>query len=237
MKKLVVGILLLVSAGYGTIINQRNLRASDSYIRDRVVRIVKGTGMCSGIKIHTDRGGSYILTAAHCRKLLNADNTANIEMEDGSKAVVPFIAEDGESDLMLLATNDTKGVRIADHVKMHDKVHTLTHGGNRPTYRTDGEILNDTETSFLVSFILTMDQAFECSGMNKLHIVEPPFAPPACIATTIDTLATAWIIPGSSGGPLLNEAGELVGITSALGPEQDYYFVRLGDMRSFLKDR
>jgi len=52
--------------------------------------------------------------------------------------------------------------------------------------------------------------------------------------STKQLVSTARIIPGSSGGPLLNSANELVGIASATDGEISS-FVALSDIQHFLK--
>lgn len=201
--------------------------ASDYYVRHRVFKLFnKGIGSCTGIQIRADSGTVYMLTAAHCRPIL-IYNILIAEDEDGKRTPIKFIAEDPRSDLMLLTSADDKYVDIAKGASKQQKVHTITHGMGLPSFRTDGELLNIQEIQVPIP------------GVE--HCVGPKykfdFLFSVCVLDVMQYHTTAWIIPGSSGGPLLDESGHLLGIATATTAVHLSSFVTLKDIHAFLQNR
>lgn len=195
--------------------------STDTYARESVVQLVGDAGSCSGIRIKADSGNYYILTAAHCGPLATArinplrglagltepEFFINVKSHQGSRfETLKVIKFDPEVDLMLLESNDSEGVRVGVGVTQYEKVHTFSHGGAMPVYRTDGELVLST------------------------------YAPGGAPMTFIKTLTTSLIIPGSSGGPLLNSRNELIGITTHTDQWGVFaYCSTLAQIRVFLK--
>lgn len=207
---------------------------SDKFIRNRVVMLHSNHGSCSGIEIKAPSGKNYILTAGHCKILLE-NNEVLAENEQGKDIPVHFIAEDSFSDLMLLTARDSNSIPVGRHMYEHQHLHTLTHGRGYPTYRTDGEFLAYQMTDVMVSEIQDPSQEESCR-LSKFKIQDTLFGK-ICILHTVQTISTAAVVPGSSGGPLLNDDGQLVGIVSAGGPDSFSTFVSLPDIREFLKNK
>lgn len=237
LKESIIKISLITSltvAGCSTI--KFHIQASDGYVRDRVVKLTnENKGSCSGIKVKADSGKVVILTAAHCIVILDKNKKMIAIDEDGKKETVSFIAEDPFSDLMLLSTEDTRYIDIsADDTEVHQKVHTLTHGAGHETYRTDGELMEIELTQIGLFEIQTKDDMIRCVSMPK-NVPYPTIFGPVCVLETEQRWSSALVVPGSSGGALLDEAGHLVGITSA-GDAHFGLFVLLTDIKAFLAD-
>lgn len=208
-------------------------RASDLFVRNQVVLLESDQGGCTGVQVIGPSGHVYTLTASHCKPLLIGDKMKAIT-ESGITYLVSLIAEDPSSDLLLLSSDSPTGVFVANEIFQHQKVHTLTHGHRMPTYRTDGELL-DVQKVAVVLFDANESNVQQCSNMPKLQLVGVPGLGMYCMMETYQMMATAGIIPGSSGGPLLDASGNLVGIASATNGSFSA-FVTLSDIKTFLKD-
>jgi S1-C subfamily serine protease len=224
---------LLVAIVY---VHNSTMKADDSYIRQRVVKLMSPEGSCSGIVIEAPKSHkSYTLSAGHCMILVKSGKVT-AQLEDGTKTTLDFIAEDAASDLMLLsAPADSQGIEIADRLSIHQAVHTLTHGGGAPTYRTDGEAMGISEAKVPMFDIITDADKVKCSAQIKLQVAQE-MGMEYCIMDLDMMVTSAAIIPGSSGGAVVNDSGRLVGIVSAYNGKFSM-IVLLSDIERFLKDR
>lgn len=199
--------------------------------RDKIVKISSAVGMCSGEQVKAPSGVSYIMTASHCMGLADSNGNFDITTEDGKTLKRKLVAEDPESDLMLLeGLPDTEGLQIAAAVAPGDKIVTLTHGNNYATFKTEGVIIQGERVQAPVSMIFSAEDEAKCSSMAKRH-PEGSY----CILDVWETISTAMVVPGSSGGAVLNRSGELVGVVSA-GNGTFGAFVTLSDIQKFIKN-
>jgi Trypsin-like peptidase domain len=205
---------------------------SDEYIRNRVLMLT-GKGIeCSAIEITAPSGKIYTLSAAHCSEMLS-NGFLDATAEDGSMKVLKVVDIDKAHDLMLLEAYDKNSVKVAKNNHKYQKVHTLAHGRGMPTYRTDGYLLADKVVA-LTEEVYTEDQMNQCTKDGRaLTMTMLGFG---CEFKLILTMSTAAVVPGSSGGAVLNADGELVGIVSAT---DGFFsaFVPLKDIHYFLKNR
>lgn len=223
----------LATIGTYDVITQHDMKASDSYIRDRVLKLTSDKGQCSAISIMAPSGKVYTLTAAHCSALVVRAHVDATD-EQGIKKKLAFIAIDSEHDLMLLSAFDTKkSIDVARSSQLYDKIHTLTHGNGMPTYRTDGELLADKQVE-IAGDINSEDDMKDCQGKNK-RIVNGFFGV-VCLKIQVVTITTAQVVGGSSGGPAVDKHGHLIGIVSC-GMPMFSGVVPLKDIRNFLKNR
>lgn len=213
---------------------------TEKMVRDAVLLLHSENGSCTGVQVKAPSGHIYTLTAAHCRVLL-VDNKVQGRDEDGKEYTLTFIEEDKTSDLMLLSAPNGRFLRVGKEPKIHDHVHTETHGAGMLTYRTDGEILNEIGVDVPVFQILTEEDLRICTTYPK-YILNIGLGilfgiPPVCVLHTPERVSTARIVPGSSGGPMLNESNELVGIASATDSKDFSYWVSVHHIKEFLKGR
>lgn len=227
----IIGIPLLVFTLFCSI-NLYN-KSTDNFIRNQVLKLYDNRGSCTGVQIIAPSGKFYVLTAGHCSVLVH-NNKVMAEDEQGRKLELSFIEEDATSDLMLLSSPIESGVKIAFGAGKHDSVHSITHGKGMPSYRTDGELLATDITSFTLFAITSRADFLKCQG-PKYKIGFEGFQT-VCKIESFQTVSNTSIIPGSSGGPLLNVWGSLVGIASTRG-EFFCTFASLADIKSFLRDR
>lgn len=238
MKKIIAfALVICVSLGLSAeCAHDRAIKASDNYIRNRVVQLTGNEHLCSGIEIKTPSGKKAILTAAHCAALLE-NNMLTATSENGDEDVVSMIAIDPAHDLMLLTSLDGKSINIAKSVHKHQKVHSLTHGHGFITYRTDGEMLEERTLIIPVFEINSQEDEDKCPATPYEKIIfDFSTGKQYCMLKLTLQGITAKIVPGSSGGPILNSAGELVGIVSA-GDDVFGFMVPLRSIHHFLRDK
>lgn len=210
--------LLVIAAMITQVRYNFESKVTDEYVRANVLMLTNPAGSsCSAVRIKTDSGHYYVLTAAHCAGLSSVVSRGPAAItefliqsidEDGVLEFLKIIDADETVDLMLLESNTKSGIRLGAPLHETQKVHTVTHGGGMPMYRTDGAVIKD----------------------NWHH----PQAP----SGFIKTLTSAFILPGSSGGALLDSNNELVGIATNVDQWRFFsYFSTLAQIRVFLKDR
>lgn len=209
--------------------------ASDAFARGRSVKLVGGGGSCSGEQVVAPSGQHYILTAGHCKDLRMDKNSITVETEDGRVLERAIVAEDMKSDLLLLEGVPTlRGLQIADAYKPAQHVRTFTHGAGLPTYETEGVLVGKAEEMVLLGFIgLTYNGA--CKGA-KYRIVPVDYMGgqiSACVLDVIEMVSTAMVVPGSSGGMVVDDNGNLVGVVSATDGHFSY-MITLDDIKAFL---
>lgn len=211
-------------------------RKVDSHVTSKVVRIIGDNGMCSGEQVKTAMGKSYVLTAAHCKEL-KIGLFGVYRVEDANKRMhfLKVIAEDPNSDLLLLeGLPNVEGLNIAERSPpAFREIHTYTHGRNLDTYKTSGTIIEDKAVPVIMFDIAVEADEARCKEMPKLMVLESMWGGKACVMFVPLTFSTAFVAPGSSGGAVVNEDGELIGVVSA-GGQGFGLFVRLQDIKAFL---
>lgn len=222
MKRSLVIIALLLAA----------CSPSNKFIRSRVVKLVSDKGSCSGEQVKAPSGVSYILTAAHCR-VLEKDGQIIAQTESGHSLPRRVIAEDGASDLLLLeGLPGVEGLEIARSAPANTLIRTFTHGHGFDTYETAGVLVQEFQVLIPISMIYDDASKAACVSQAKYKAFETVFGT-YCVMDVAETVTTAFISPGSSGGPVVDGWGRLVGVVSA-GGEGYGFLVRLSDIRKFI---
>ena len=235
MKKYGAAIIVALVLAFSALVkhNETAMKAEDSYIMDRVVMLKGDQGLCSGIEITSDSGKHYVLSAAHCTDIMK-NNKAEAIRENGSKFIAFVIKVDRLHDLLLMSSADNTGIQIDDHVYKHQHIRTLTHGQGMPTYRSDGEVLAEQEIHVAAFMITSPADEVKCRAEKNRKVVQIFIFPPFCEATMNEVSMTAKVVPGSSGGAVLNDAGRLVGIVSSTNGDFGF-MVPLKEIKAFLK--
>lgn len=232
MKKLMVVLIILCLILVGMRHASNKLRASDAYIRDRVLQLKSREGSCSAVEVHSRSGMVYTLSAAHCKVLIEDGGVMAFNEQNVSKHL-KMLQIDYANDLMLLEAFDNKAIDVAKNVYKHERVRVLAHGRGYPTYRVDGELLG--EELIHVGEPLTSQATKDyCDSVPGSDIEYTMFGA-VCMFTINEMQSSATIQPGASGGPVLNNKGELVGIVST-GDGIFSGFVPLAKIHDFLKD-
>jgi S1-C subfamily serine protease len=210
---------------------------SESYLYNRAVKLISIRGTCSGEQVRAPSGIDYILTAAHCLPLAQ-DGSITIITEDGRRMQRKVIAEDTRSDLLLLeGVPNLRGLDIADYSLPKEKVRTFTHGRGLDTYKTEGVLIQNIQLPVPLFAITSEGDIARCQ-MTKHRITDLDFGfmvIKVCLLDVQETITTAMIVPGSSGGMVVDANGDLVGVVSA-GDGFFGYLVRLEDIRIFIRN-
>lgn len=231
MKRIFIGILLAL---VGTLYCCTPKTMSP---KSRVIQLTGNGGLCSGEQVTAPSGLTYILTAGHCRGLENSSGEITATTEDGRKLPRRVIAEDDASDLLLLeGIPAMTGLTIAASKDVNEHVRTFTHGGGKKTYMTEGYLIGDERVEAPIFQIQKPEDELKCRmAKHKIEDVDVFFGimMKLCILSVDETAATAWVAPGSSGGMVINDSNELVGVVSASGGPFAFY-VKLSDVQRFI---
>ena len=214
----------------------RCLSSAPQDVFKQVVKLESSRGSCSGEQIKAKSGITYILTAAHCR-VLEENGSITVKAADGRSLQRRVIAIDKHSDLMLIeGIPGLEGLTIAKQSFARDDIETYTHGSGYPSYKTEGTLIGNIEIEFPIDIIASEEDEAKCSGSDifKISEVNTIFGSvKVCMFKAIETATTALIVPGSSGGAVVNKQHELVGVVSA-GNDKFGFLVRLQDIQAFL---
>ena len=210
---------------------------SDDAIRARVFKLKGESGMCTAEQVKGgDSGKDFVLTAAHCRSQVGANGYATLQDDTGKLHHVKFIAEDPTSDLMLLeGVPGVSGFEIAGGMTKHEHVRSFTHGSDYETFKTEGEIIQPVTQSIPIAGVTTKAEREACSlPKHSIQVIASLFGPrTVCVVSLVNIATTLMIVPGSSGGPAVNDEGQLVGVASATGGGFGF-LVPLKDIQRFL---
>lgn len=176
-----------------TVVSEQGIDEAISGVYDAVVTVqsyyngnLSGTG--SGFVYKKDKTNGYILTNNH---VIEGCNSFNILLPDGTSVEAKLLGADSYTDLAVLSIDQDKVLKVA----------TLG----------DSDLISVGNTVFTVGSPMGSDYSGSVtkgivSGTNRTVEVD------GVVTEVIQT--DAAINPGNSGGPLVNLAGEVIGITS-----------------------
>lgn len=213
-------------------------RHSNSYLRDRVLLLYSPVGTCSAVQVVAPSKAVYTMSAGHCRVLADEEGMIMASDEHDTKYKLHVIQEDPNSDLLLLTAPNSKYVILAKDVYSHELIHTMTHGGGFPSYRTDGEVLENRLVNIPLFPIEDIEDEQKCSRYPKQSVEPMMFSDEKlCFLRVYELHTDAFVLPGSSGGAVVNAKNELVGIVSASYGNDISALVMLSDIKRFLADK
>lgn len=222
--------MLLFSLGSGG-----SAKSADKHIRNRVVKLRSGQGSCSGEQIRAPSGRDYILSAGHCRVLEDKDGNIEVVLENKKSLMRRVIAEDRFSDLLLIeGVPNLSGLDVASSWHPNQEVITYTHGNGYDTYTTRGSLIQLEHILVYAGEIRSAEDSEHCQSMPKFKEIEG-WLGNVCVLDVTEVVTTASIVPGSSGGAVLDENGDLLGVVSAGANGSIFgYLVPLHDIKRFI---
>lgn len=180
---------------------------SPSVVEIRVTTM-QGESLGSGVILSSD---GEILTNNHVISDAS-DGTITVVFNNGKKATATVVGADADSDLALIKAQNVSGLTAAtlgdsSSVKVGDEVIAIG----------SPEGLQGTVTSGVVSY-LGRDVTVQRSDSDDSNQSGFPWNQDQSTGTvTYKAIQTdASLNPGNSGGPLLNTAGQVIGINSAI---------------------
>lgn len=203
----------------------------------------------TGFHVRAPSGKTYILTNHHVCNVGTKDEDAQagrdmlVLASDGSRHVRRIVATYPYNDLCLLEGIDgVKGLSVSSSNDVGDIVSAVGHPHLRPVTMTRGELVAETYASSLWK---TANTPQGCGGFQteayRLTPEEQKYLRTknsfACIRTTDVMLTTVQVLPGSSGSPVVDYTGSIVGVVY-LGMTDNNWsgLVPLKHIRKFLKD-
>jgi putative serine protease PepD len=172
------------------------------------INVRTGTGGDTGSGIILRQDG-YILTNNHVVSAAVNRGSVSVTFNDGSTASARIVGTDQEDDLAVIKVGRT-GLPAATLGSS-----SAVHVGD-PVLAVGSPLgLSGTVTAGIVS---ALNRPVDTTADQQQNIDPFGFAPSRPTATTvINAIQTdAAINPGNSGGPLLNAAGQVIGINSAI---------------------
>ncbi len=177
----------------------QTIQPSIVYIDTERTGASKDAGLGAGVVVN-DQG--VILTARH---VVAGATEIHVTFADGTETGAAIVSEQPENDIAVLATDKSPEVIV-------------------PAVLGGGVQIGD--EAFVVGHPLGLIDSLSAGVISGLDRTVP-----AGDGTTMKGLIQfdAAVNPGNSGGPLLNRAGQVVGIVTALAnPSEQGYFIGIG---------
>lgn len=175
-------------------------------LRETSVHIMNGSG---GV-VRAKSGQTYLLTNFHVCVNARVDGEVVGTYPDGTSVRGPVVEEDVAGDLCLIKVTATKGALvIGEAPKVGDRLYTRGYPyGILGEF--DGVILGYTEYNYTYSIY----DLGECpKGTVRRYGHNDRLV--GCEVTNKNTVTTIYAAPGSSGSPVVDGAGNIVGVVES----------------------
>lgn len=196
---------------------------------------VEGAVMGTGFNINLPSGNVALLTNRHICSA-SKDGFVLVRKEGSMfmhRKKIKKMAED--TDLCLVESiPGESGLSLAGSVEISDKVISVGHPAGLPLMPSYGEAVG-----LVVENVASMYVEGECKWANSKVIDgggRYGVFGKICIETQQALLTTCQVVGGSSGSPLFNIFGNVVGVIYASGQNNWAYAVPLAHIKQFLKN-
>jgi putative serine protease PepD len=187
------------TSGNAPIVDRSSLAQIAAKVQPQVVVIETGNAEGSGVIITSD---GYIVTNNHVVASGNG-NTVQVTFNSGKKVTANVVGTDAKTDLAVVKADVT---------------------GLNPATWGDSDKVNVGDTVLAIGSPLGLQGSVTAGIVSALHRTiqeggqqSSPFEAPSASTTIGDAIQTdAPINPGNSGGALVNTAGQVIGINSAI---------------------
>ena len=214
-----------------------------NYIRNsvgnKVVSITNASGSSGGTGFHVNSpsGKTYILTNSHVCSHVQVNGLVLVHDAEGNSLPRRVLLDSDFTDLCVVeAMPGASGLSLGTAPNAGEIVAVVGHPELMPLTMTRGEIIGEQE-------LLVMDHVIESEDdkcdLPKNIIKEVNvfiFSFKACCVKINAYLSNVTILPGSSGSPVINFYGNIVGVAFAGDNDSNWgSFVTLPDIQKMLK--
>lgn len=232
MKRLICSIIgcALIVAGI-----QKIAPKTDKQLYAAVVRLSDGKSGCTGVQVKTPSGKQVILTARHCMDI--AENGGVAKDEAGKEHKVSPIASALIADLAIMSPiPGVEGLDIAKSVSDNQHIRIIGSGRALKPYMTEGRTIQEHTLRGAIG-VVDSEMAYRaCVSQANREIIMSMTEGLVCLEVDEVIMTTALVTEGVSGGPVLNDKGEVVGI-AVIQAEYLSGVAKLKDIQELLKDK
>lgn len=173
-------------------------------LRKTAVHLMNGS---AGI-VKGKSGRPYLLTNFHVCIDANVDGVVVGSFNDGKTVMGPVVEEDAVKDLCLVSLKDYTGEALETAEYLTYKETLYTRGWPQGIL---GEYEGKAYTAVAFDWVYTIDQVGVCpKGTTPVPGHTGRLS--GCQVRSTNTITTIYAAPGSSGSPVVNSNGELVGV-------------------------
>lgn len=208
------------------------------YVGSKTVMIKKDRSGGSGFFVKAPSGKTYILTNRHVCDL-SKDGTLEIILPSNSRQVTKNIIESYEHHDLCLVEGEGSytGLDLASFLFTGQTIAIMGHPKLHPLTLSKGEYIGDKVIQVLLGYNIPEE---ECQGtVRQASFMSQFFGNfTMCIGEFYAGQITAYSRGGSSGSPIINFFGNVVGVLFAgnTGDQFESYIVLLDDVKNFLRD-
>lgn len=171
----------------------------------------------SGSFVHGQTGKVYLLTNAHVCNCARYKGRLYATRDNGELIVATQVKLDWGSDLCAAEVKGSRGaLDLAPQLLPLSTVYTRGYPGGRLT-ESMGTVRGNVEWDFDIPI---QDMGYCPKGSLKELSLNGNFT--GCRLHFVSTLTSLYARPGSSGSPVVNIEGRLVGVLSSFMPEGEY---------------